>query len=60
MITPDLPLTAGAEPLDPGVVIAVSAVVADGHVGAVASRDVVQITETGPEVLTTSPFWNPA
>ncbi|MDG2029130.1 MAG: M24 family metallopeptidase [Acidimicrobiales bacterium] len=60
VITPDLPLTAGAEPLDPGVVIAVSAVVADGHVGAVASRDVVQITETGPEVLTTSPFWNPA
>ena len=60
MITADLPETAAAASLDPGVVIAVTATVVDDRIGTVTSRDVVHINPDGPDVLTTSPFWTPA
>jgi Xaa-Pro aminopeptidase len=55
VISPDLPETSATERLDPGTVLAVTTYVWEPGVGAVFSRDAVLITETGPEVLTTSP-----
>jgi Xaa-Pro dipeptidase len=58
VISPDLPETSAAERLDPGTVLAVTAYVWEPGVGAVFSRDAVLITETGPEVLTSSPSFS--
>jgi Xaa-Pro aminopeptidase len=51
VIVRDLPETAAKERLEPGVVLAVTAV-ADG----VIATEVVHVTDDGPEVLTSSPF----
>jgi Xaa-Pro aminopeptidase len=55
VISPDLPRTSADERLDPGSVLAVTAYVWEAGVGAVFRRDAVLITDTGAEVLTTSP-----
>jgi Xaa-Pro dipeptidase len=55
VISPDLPQTAAAERLDPGMVLAITSYVWERGVGAVFSRDAVLITDRGAEVLTTSP-----
>jgi Xaa-Pro aminopeptidase len=54
----DLPATAAAGRLDPGTVVLVTGRVADGDVGEVIGSEAVLITSTGPQVLTTSPFWH--
>jgi hypothetical protein len=54
----DLPATAAAGRLDPGTVLLVTGRVADGDVGEVIGSEAVLITSTGPQVLTTSPFWH--
>ncbi|MFN8028472.1 MAG: hypothetical protein U0W40_19570 [Acidimicrobiia bacterium] len=46
--------------LDAGVVLSVTATVAEPGVGTVTARDVVLVTDGGPEVLTTSPWWDDA
>jgi Xaa-Pro aminopeptidase len=51
VIVRDLPETAARERLDPGVVLAVTAVT-DG----VIATEVVLVTDDGPDVLTSSPF----
>ena len=51
VIVRDLPQTAAAERLDPGVVLAVT-----GVVSGVIATEAVLITDDGPEVLTSSPF----
>jgi Xaa-Pro dipeptidase len=53
-----LPLTAAAERLEPGMVLAVTGYVWEQGVGAVFGREAVLITADGPEVLTSSPFWH--
>jgi Xaa-Pro dipeptidase len=53
-----LPLTAAAERLEPGMVLAVTGYVFEQGVGAVFGREAVLITADGPEVLTSSPFWH--
>ncbi len=58
VVTRDLPMTAAAERLEPGMVLAVTAHVADGT-AAVVRKDAVLITPDGPEVLTSSPHWQP-
>jgi Xaa-Pro aminopeptidase len=58
VVVRDLPLTAARETLDPGVVLVVTGCVYDDTVGSVITREVVHITPDGPEVLTSSPFWN--
>ena len=59
LIVRDLPATAAAERLDPGVVIALTAYVEDDS-SAVFRKDAVRITAHGPEVLTCSPHWRPS
>ncbi len=59
VITRDLPETASRERLDPGVVLVVTGCVFDDAVGAVIAHEPVLITPDGPEVLSSSPFWNP-
>lgn len=59
VIARDLPQTAAREHLDPGVVLVVTATVADEAVGTITTHDSVLIAEHGPEVLSSSPFWNP-
>lgn len=54
-----LPVTAAAERLEPGMVLAVTGYVWEHGVGAVFGREAVLITVDGPEVLTSSPFWQP-
>ena len=59
MIVGDLPETAANERLDPGVVLVVTGCVTDDRVGTVIAHEPVLITPDGPEVLSSSPFWNP-
>ncbi len=54
-----LPDTAAQEPLDPGVVLVITGCVFDDTAGAVIAHQPVLITPDGPEVLSSSPFWNP-
>jgi Xaa-Pro dipeptidase len=57
VISRQLPATAGREHLDPGMVLALTGYVWQEGVGAVLHRDTVVITDSGPEVVTTSPSW---
>lgn len=58
VIVRDLPETASRETLDPGVVLVVTGCVSDDTVGSVLALEAILITPDGPEVLTSSPFWN--
>jgi Xaa-Pro aminopeptidase len=58
VIVRDLPETAARERLDPGVVLVVTACVADDTVGSIVTHEPVLITADGPELLSSSPFWN--
>jgi Xaa-Pro dipeptidase len=58
VISKHLPVTAGEEFLEPGMVLAVTGYVWEQGVGAVFGREAVLITADGPEVLTSSPFWH--
>ncbi|MBV8790350.1 MAG: aminopeptidase P family protein [Mycobacterium sp.] len=57
VVSQHLPATAAGERLEPGMVLAVSGYVWEQGVGAVFGREAVLITADGPEVLTSSPFW---
>jgi Xaa-Pro dipeptidase len=57
VISRQLPATAERERLDPGMVLALTGYVWQEGLGAVLHRDTVVITDSGPEVLTTSPSW---
>ncbi|SPM34567.1 hypothetical protein MRAB57_2387 [Mycobacterium rhizamassiliense] len=59
VVSKHLPVTAAAERLEPGMVLAVTGYVWEQGVGAVFGREAVLITADGPEVLTSSPFWHP-
>jgi Xaa-Pro dipeptidase len=52
-----LPATADAERLDPGMVLALTGYVWQEGVGGVLRRDSVAITADGPRVLTANPLW---
>src|SRR5258708_6809243 len=56
-ITRQLPATADAERLDPGMVLALTGYVWQEGLGGVLRRDTVVITDDGPDVLTASPSW---
>jgi Xaa-Pro aminopeptidase len=58
VIVRDLPVMAAEQRLEVGAVIVVTAHVEDGEAGAVMGKEAVLITPTGPEVLTSSPFWS--
>lgn len=58
VVSPDLPQTAAAEQLEPGMVLSVTGYVFEQGVGAVFGREAVLITDDGHEVLTTSPVWS--
>lgn len=58
IVVRDLPRTAAAETLLPGVVLVVTGCVTDDDIGSVVTHDAVHVTPDGPEVLTSSPFWN--
>ena len=60
VVTPQLRTTAAAEVLEPGMVLAVTGYVWQEGVGAVFGREAVHITDDGPEVLTSSPFYRSA
>ena len=51
VIVRDLPQTAAAEPLDPGVVLLVTGCVSDDTVGSVVTHEAIHVTADGPEVL---------
>src|SRR3984957_16596559 len=57
VITRQLPATADAERLDPGMVLALTGYVWQEGLGGVLRRDTVLITDEGPDVLTASPSW---
>ena len=57
VVSRQLPATAEHEHLEPGMVLALTGYVWQEGVGAVFRRDTVVITDSGPEVLTTSPSW---
>ena len=57
VVSRQLPATADAEQLDPGMVLALTGYVWQEGVGAVLRRDTVVITDDGLEVLTASPSW---
>ena len=59
VVTRDLPATAAHERLDPGVVLMITACVFDDSVGSLVAHQPVHIGADGPEVLSSSPFWNP-
>jgi len=59
VITRDLPMTAAEEHLEPGMVLAVTALVVDDGPEAVFRKDAVVITPGGHDVLTSSPHWRP-
>lgn len=54
-----LPETAAAERLDPGVVLVVTATVCDPAIGSLTTHEPVLITSNGPELLSSSPIWDP-
>jgi Xaa-Pro aminopeptidase len=58
LVVRDLPATAAATTLDAGAVLAVTATVTDPGVGTVTASDVVLVAPDGPEVLTSSPWWD--
>ena len=58
VIARHLPETASTEQLDPGVVLVITGCVFDDAVGSVIAHEPVLITPDGPEVLSSSPFWN--
>jgi Xaa-Pro dipeptidase len=58
VISPQLPKTAAAERLEPGMVLAVTGYVWQHGVGAVFGREAVLITADCPEILTSSPSAN--
>ncbi len=60
VVTQQLPATAAADILEPGMVLAVSGYVWQEGVGSVFAREAVLITADGSELLTSSPFWNAA
>jgi Xaa-Pro dipeptidase len=60
LIVRDLPETAARERLDPGVVLVVTGCVFDDRAGSVIAHEAVHITPDGPDVLSSSPFWNRA
>jgi Xaa-Pro dipeptidase len=57
VISRQLPVTANAERLDAGMVLALTGYVWQEGVGGVLRRDTVAITDDGPQVLTASPSW---
>lgn len=57
VVSAHLPATAAEEQLEAGMVLAVTGYVWEQGVGAVFGREAVLITPDGPEVLTTSPWW---
>ncbi|WP_280416256.1 M24 family metallopeptidase [Nocardia carnea] len=57
VVAPALRGTADAEQLEPGMVLAVTGYVWAEGVGAVFGRDAVLIGDDGPQVLTSSPYW---
>ncbi len=58
VVSPQLAVTAAAERLEPGMVLAVTGYVFESGVGAVFRRDAVLITDDGADVLTSSPVWS--
>jgi Xaa-Pro dipeptidase len=60
VVTQQLPATAAADILEPGMVLAVSGYVWQEGVGSVFAREAVLITADGSELLSSSPFWNAA
>ncbi|MEV0362844.1 M24 family metallopeptidase [Nocardia fusca] len=59
VVAPALRRTAEAEILEPGMVLAVTGYVWAEGVGAVFGRDAVLIGADGPQILTSSPHWEP-
>ncbi len=57
VVSRQLPFTADAERLDPGMVLALTGYVWQEGVGGVLRRDSVVITDDGPQVLTASALW---
>lgn len=57
VVAPALRGTADTEQLEPGMVLAVTGYVWAEGVGAVFGRDAVLIGDDGPQVLTSSPYW---
>ncbi|WP_280463453.1 M24 family metallopeptidase [Nocardia carnea] len=57
VVAPALRGTADAEQLEPGMVLAVTGYVWAEGVGAAFGRDAVLIGDDGPQVLTSSPYW---
>src|SRR6202012_4918477 len=57
VISRQLPVIAERGHLDPGMVLALTGYVWQEGVGAVLHRDSIVITDSGPELLTTSPSW---
>jgi len=57
VVSKHLPATAAGERLESGMVLAVTGYVWEQGVGAVFGREAVLIADDGPEVLTSSPFW---
>jgi Xaa-Pro dipeptidase len=58
LVVRDLPATAAATTLEPGAVLALTATVSQSGVGTVTGQDVVVIADAGPELLTSSPWWD--
>jgi Xaa-Pro aminopeptidase len=54
VVVRDLPETAAAVRLDPGTAMVVTA-----QAGPVITQEPIVMTSDGPELLSTSPFWNP-
>ncbi len=59
VVVADLPTTAAAERLDPGVVLVVSTFVSDDRAGAIITHQPVLVTDDGPELLARAPHWTP-
>jgi Xaa-Pro aminopeptidase len=57
VVSPQLAATAASEQLAPGMVLAVTGYVFEPGVGADFRRDAVLITDSGADVLTSSPAW---
>jgi Xaa-Pro dipeptidase len=58
LIVRGLPATAAKERLEPGLVMVVTGAVTDDTAGTVLGQEAVLIKPDGPEVLSSSPFWN--